>query len=216
MDFSTTARNERRDSQLEEVSEFFNTGFSLGKRKSSDGMQISMFEPITMPYSKCSRQRLETNAPSEPILSYGKDANDSRLAISCSPLHSNPEVQMEVKGNGSQQQHFNHRLSPVASAVVPISDHSSFDNYMDTEDRTGALLHRNPKLQRETNVLSRNHIDGPHNSVIYHYQHVARRRRREKVSLFSKPWAAYPSLEDRQKEERKIIKDGFKKRRMLL
>ena len=92
----------------------------------------------------------------------------------------------------------------------------TFDNYMDTEDRTGALLHRNPKLQRETNVLSRNHIDGPHNSVIYHHQHVARRRRREKVSLFSKPWAAYPSVEDRQKEEIKIIKDGFKKRRMLL
>ena len=50
------------------------------------------------------------------------------------------KVQMEVKGNGSQQQHFNHRLSPVASAVVPISDHSSFDNYMDTEDRTGAFI----------------------------------------------------------------------------
>ena len=215
MDFSTTARNERRDSQVEEVSEFFNTGFSLGKRKSSDGMEISMFEPITMPHSKCSRQRLETNAPSKTILSHGKDAND-RLEISCSPMHSNPEVQMEVKGNGSQQQNFNCRVSPVASAVVPTTDYSSFDNYMDTEDRTGALLHRNPKFQNETNVLSRNHIGGPVNSVIYHHQHVARRRRREKVSLFSKPWAAYPSVEDRQKEEIKIIKDGFKKRRMLL
>ena len=173
MDFSTTARNERRDSQVEEVSEFFNTGFSLGKRKSSDGMEISMFEPITMPHSKCSRQRLETNAPSKTILSHGKDAND-RLEISSSPMHSNPEVQMEVIGNGSQQQNFNCRVTPwlvllyqrLTTLVLII---------IWILKTVQARYYRKSKVPDETNVLSRNHIGGPVNSVIYHRQHVARR-----------------------------------------
>lgn len=214
MDFDTTT-SEKRDSQVEEVSEFFNTGFSLGKRKSNSEMETSTFKPITMPYSKCRRQRLGTILPTKPRQPYGQDANH-RLEISCSPLQPHLEFQMEVQSNESQQRQFHHRVSPVTSAVRSTGDQPSISTHMDVDERT-ATLHRIPKLQqRETNVVCHNHSRGPHNTVIYHHQNIARRRRREKVSLFSKPWAAYPSLEDRQKEERKVIKDGFKKRRMLM
>ena len=70
-------------------------------------------------------------------------------------------------------------------------------------------------MKNNQNFRNKNNNNNNNNILLYKQQQVARRRRRANVSLFSKPWVAYPSIEERQKNDEKIIKDGFKRRRTM-
>mgnify|MGYP003973994267 CR=1 FL=1 len=208
--------------RVEEVSEFFNSGFTLGKRISTGDNRNN----------RINRPRVDKIYEN----SINNDTNiNATQGIVCSPVNLTDNDSMYISQKHQQPSLYNKKNSLNDD---DNNKYSSGDDYTPTihkyattspqETHNGAYnsaVHNCNyndgaiTMDMEEDNSSNNNETGRQDAHIllrYKKQQVARRRRRENVSLFSKPWEAYPSSQERQKNGEKIIKDGFKKRRMLL
>jgi len=222
--------------QVEEVSEVFNNGFTLGKRKSSHE-NLRSFTPVNSNNnsdngnrSKISRRHYDKLVASRPTISLNNVPTNNFGGITHSPvnfdnnMYVSQQQQFSVHYNNNNNNN-NIKIGMYENNLIQQRQqqqnrkniyNTNINMDMEDDDSMMSLNSNNENNNEKQSKFSKQNDNNNNNNILlYKQQQVARRRRRANVSLFSKPWVAYPSIEERQKNDEKIIKDGFKRRRTM-
>ena len=206
--------------RVEEVSEFFNSGFTLGKRISTgdDRNNRSNRPRVEKIFGNSINNDININATQGIVFSPVNLTGNDSMYVS----QKHQQSSLYNKKNSLSDDNINKYSSgnddiPTIHKYAITSPQESHGNCMSVHnyDYNDSAINMDMEEDDSSNNNEMGRRD-THVLLCYKKQQVARRRRRENVSLFSKPWEAYPSLQERQKNDEKIIKDGFKKRRTLL